>query len=108
MSDDMEDTRAFVRHLFGGPHPPRDIVPGEGLTRDALLEQNAAAGTTRTVFIPGTVMEDVDGAPIGMTEGRYETVIVGASVVTEAQVTAAGLTSDDLPNLHITERKDKP
>jgi hypothetical protein len=106
MTDDR-DNAAWIRNLLHSDIP-RDIVPGSGLDRDTLLHQNAmVSDIAREVTIPGEVIEDVDGNIIGMTASRTEHVSFGGAVVTRAQLDAAGLTPEDVPNLHVLEPPTK-
>lgn len=106
-----DETRDWVRSVFGkNPPPPRDIVPGSGLSREDLLRQNANVGSVVDFHIPGEILEDSDGNPIGMTPSRTEKTIFGGASVTPAQLEAVGLTPDDVPNLDVVEpprRKDQ-
>lgn len=71
------------------------------LTRNQLLELNAAVNRPVTVKEPGEVLTDLDGTPtaVGPTT-KSEASIFGA-IVSTGEVAAAGLTPTDLPNLRI-------
>jgi hypothetical protein len=83
---------------------PRDVIP-TGMTADALRQLNTIVGKNITVQEPGEIIEDVNGVPIGVTESTTMTAMLGEPVVTAAEVQAAGLTPEDLPNLNIVEKE---
>lgn len=102
--DGDDDRRELARRLFDPSNsPPADVVPGSGLTREVLLAQNAATGTWQKVRIPGEVILDVDGNPIGMEPSREESVCFGGTVVTRSQLEKLGLTPDDVPNVKVMD-----
>lgn len=101
MSEPIDDeTREWLHSIFGDP-VPRDIVPGSGLTREDVIAQNAATGTTRDVVVPGQPIEDADGNIIAMTAPRTEAVTFGGTVITQAQADKFGLTQEEIPNVKI-------
>lgn len=95
-----DETGEFLRHLMDREPVPRDIVPGAGMTRETMLRQNAAVGTWSQVTVPGEVLLDVDGCPIGMTASTTEGVYFGGVIVTRSQLARLGLTPEDVPKLH--------
>lgn len=102
--DDMNAWRTEVREMFARAREvPRDVVPGPGPTRDDLVRWNATVGQVVTGTIPGRLIEDVDGMPLGVEPSREITSIFGGASVTTAQLDAAGLTPDDVPNLDVID-----
>lgn len=106
--DDLDDTRAFLRRLFTEAREvtiPADVVPYPELTRaerrEHLLTLNECADTWTEVTLPGEVVLDVDGIPIGVSAPRTECVYRAGSVITERDLERAGLTADDVPKLTI-------
>lgn len=95
-----DDTRAWLRSIFGDP-PPRDIVPGPGLTRDDVLRMNAMTGKPVTATYPGDVITDVDGIPIGVQPSRTEEITFGGVALTRRQLADLDLTPEDVPNVHV-------
>lgn len=104
MNEDDRESVDWLREVFEKQPPaPRDVVPAEGLTRDDLLRMNEAVGTAATGTIPGKVIVDVDGLPIGVEESRTETTVFGGAVVTSADLERNGLTADDVPHLTVMD-----
>lgn len=86
--------------------PPEDIVPPDGprgLTREALIQQNNAVGTVGEYEIPGEVLLDPDGVPVGVGPSSVGRTYIGATFVTRAQLEALGLTEEEVPNVKIVE-----
>ena len=98
-----DETRDFLKHLFGGDHAPRDIVPGEGLTIEALRRQNDMTGKVVPITIPGEVILDVDGMPIGVEPSTTTRGYFGGTVITQADVDRLGIDPDDFPNIKIMD-----
>jgi len=80
---------------------PRDIVPGSGLTREDLRRMNDATGKPCTGTIPGQVICDVDGVPIGVEPSREVASIFGGVVITRADAERLNVTPDEFPNVRI-------
>ncbi|KUI37595.1 hypothetical protein AU195_18275 [Mycobacterium sp. IS-1496] len=101
--DEQDDQmREWAREVFGSAErPPQDIVPTPGLTRKALERQSAATGKPCTGTIPGKVICDPDGIPIGVEESRTVTGIFGGTVITEAEAERLGIAPDELPGITI-------
>lgn len=105
--DDHDERRAFLRRLFDAPRQtvPADVVPQREPNRDErrehLLTLNANADTWAEMTVPGDVILDVDGMPIGVSAPRTEGVYRAASVITERDLERAGLTADAVPNLTV-------
>lgn len=102
-----DETRAWLRRLFDDrDHPPADVVPARRLTpaerREHYLHLNGIAGTWAEVTIPGEVILDADGWPVGFEAPRTETVHRDAAV-TVAELEVVGLTPEDVPNLTVWE-----
>lgn len=101
MDDDIRD---FLGDLFGDP-PPRDTVPPTSITLDDLQRMNDMVGKPVTVTIPGKVITDVDGVPIGVTESRTEPGGMFVAIVSRREIAALGLTPEDVqrdfPNLTV-------
>lgn len=96
-----EPTREWLRCTFGDP-PARDVVPGGGLTVEALRRMNDAAGTVVELTIPGEVVTDVDGLPIAVAPPRVERAELGGAVITQAEADRLGIDPADFQNIHIT------
>lgn len=110
-----DETREFLRRLFdSSDRPPEDVVPHERATpaemREHYLRMNAIAGTWVEVTIPGDVILDPDGVPIGVGESRTELTYHGGAVVMRYQLEDVGLTPEDVPNLSILDhpRRSRP
>ncbi|MBU3749818.1 MAG: hypothetical protein FGM52_05105 [Mycobacterium sp.] len=82
--------------------PPADVVPHEGLTRDALLGLNLLAGSGRLVTVQDGALR-VDGNTVAVSGPEVYTDHVSAPVVTRAAVERAGLTPADVPNLWVVD-----
>lgn len=93
MDEGDEELRAWVRHVFGDP-APRDVVPGDGLTVQALDRMNAAVGKAGTGTVPGQVVCDPDGLPIGVGPSRTVTGEIGPAVVSSTDLDRLGLSID--------------
>lgn len=102
------ETRDYLRSVFGSP-PPRDVVRGSGLTREAVIHQNDMTGKTVQITIPGHVIEDADGNPIGMTPSETSTGTFGGTCMTLRELEAVGLTPEQVPNIRVIDepRKDQ-
>lgn len=83
---------------------PRDVVPARGLDREALIELNAAVGGYVEVIVPGEVVADLDGIPSAVGPSTVERASIARCVVMAADVERAGLTAEELPNIHVVER----
>ncbi|WP_137149465.1 hypothetical protein [Mycolicibacterium sp. CR10] len=106
MTDNEHDDREAARQVFGNPSPiPADIVPTPGLTREDLERQSAAAMKPCTGSIPGQVICDVDGNPIGVEETRYVTAVFAGTAITDVQAEQLGITAGELPGIHIISTK---
>lgn len=81
--------------------PPRDIIPGPGLTRDAVLALNDAAGSDTNVLHPGQMTFDSDGTPTGMTPSRTTTDGVATPIIPRTVLDQFGITPEEVPNVHI-------
>lgn len=101
--DEQDDEmRDWVRQVFGtAERTPPDIVPTPGLTREALERQSAAAGKPCSGTIPGKVICDPNGIPIGVEESRTVTGIFGGTVITEAEAERLGIEPGELPGITI-------
>ncbi|WP_226438617.1 hypothetical protein [Rhodococcus yananensis] len=99
-----DNTRTWLRDLFGDP--PRDDTRGPGLDRETILRQNDMAGKVVHVTIPGQLVEDADGNPIGMTPNLTESSYFGVCM-TLRNLAEAGLTPDDVPNIRIVDEPRK-
>ncbi|HEY7053684.1 MAG TPA: hypothetical protein VH496_16345 [Mycobacterium sp.] len=112
MTDEDDQAREFVRHLFStADSPPRDVVPGSGPTREDYLRWNETADTIVEVTLPGEVLLDSDGVPNGMTPATTQTVYAAAVVVSTAELAKVGLSPDDVPNLRVLDppgKQDQP
>lgn len=82
---------------------PPDVVPRRQVQRDALLALNSAVGEVCVVYTPGELLEDVDGAPLGVSDSEFQHFTMARPTVHLAAVQAAGLTAADLPNLRIID-----
>lgn len=99
-----DETREFLTHLFeAADSVPEDVVPPTQLTRDErrehLLLMNRIADTYAEITIPGEVILDIDGLPVGVEAARTETVMRGGAVISTRDLELAGLTAEDVPNL---------
>ena len=100
-----DETREFLAHLFDrNDSVPEDIVPPTPMTREErrehLLFMNRIADTYAEITLPGEVILDVDGMPVGVGPARTEWVHRSACVTT-ADLERAGLTADDVPKLSV-------
>lgn len=104
-----DETRAFLRHLFdrSDDTPPQDVVPTGKATpaemREHYLHMNEIAGTWVKITIPGEVLLDPDGMPIGVGPSRVENAYHGGAGVMRYQLEDVGLTPKDVPKLHIID-----
>lgn len=97
-----DETSDFLRDLFNRlDDAPADVVPPSGMTRQDYINQNDATGKTVTVTIPGEVIYDVDGSPIGVEPPQVSEATFAGACVTRAQLAAVGLTPEDVPNLTV-------
>lgn len=101
---DREEFREHLRALFSEREQiPADVMPYREATteerRRHLLTLNATVGTWAEVTIPGEVITNPDGVPIGMTPVRTEIVYRGGGAFTREHLARAGLTPEDVPNL---------
>lgn len=105
MTDD-DETRDFLRHLFGDPadRPPRDVIAMTGgLTRADLERQSANYGKRCQGVIPGEIIEGLDGDIIGMTESRSVASTYGGTFITKSQAEQFGIAEGDLPGIFIID-----
>lgn len=97
-----ENLRRVTRELFKDPPPPRDTVPGAGVTladilaADALMA-NDAAGVVGAV--PGEVILDEDGSPVGVAPSTPTVGEFGGRVITPADVERLGIDPADHPSI---------
>lgn len=82
------------------PVPP-DVVARTGITADVIRLLDAAQHQPVTVTIPGEVLTDPDGVPVGMTEPRTVTGTLTARVARQ-DLTDTGLTEQEVPNVGLT------
>lgn len=82
---------------------PADVVPKAGITADTLLRLNSAIGQQISHQEPGEIMTDLDGVPIAAEDPTITEATLGGAVVTAAEVKAAGLTPDDIPNIDVID-----
>lgn len=98
-----DETRAWLRDLFAAARaddgPPADVVPHERrpLDRAELLRLNDLSGWAE-VTLPGEIILDADGWPTGAGPTRTE-VVHRSTAVTTADLEAAGLRPEDVPEL---------
>lgn len=104
---DPEQTREAVRRLCANTgQAPRDVVASTGLTREVLELQSAAyvrseQGRPSTGTIPGEILLDPDGVPVGVGLSRTVTASFGGTFITAAQAEQFGIEARDLPGIHI-------
>lgn len=87
--------------VMPGPVPP-DIVPRNPVTAAAIRLLDTAQHQPVTITIPGDVLTDPEGVPVGMTEPRTVTGLLAARVA-RADITRTGLTEEEVPNVRITD-----
>jgi hypothetical protein len=105
---DHDDERDFVRALFASAErPPADIVPTAGLTREALERQSAAYGKPCTGTIPGEILTDPDGYPLGVAESRSVSGIFGGVGITATEAERLGIKPGELPGVFIIETENE-
>ncbi|MGD7707250.1 hypothetical protein [Microlunatus sp. Y2014] len=75
--------------------------PKRGLTREALAIMNAAAGKPVEYSVPGELLEDVDGQPLGVGPTEVGTAILGRPIISQAEADRLGVTQEEFPNVHI-------
>lgn len=100
MKDEDREAQGGIFGLSRG-EIPRDVVPPSGLTREALRRMNDATGKPCTGTIPGEVICDVDGRPIGVGPSREVTSIFGGVVISKADAVRLNVTPDEFPNVRI-------
>lgn len=102
--------RDALRDLFAADEQtPRDVVPPTGLTRADLERQSAMYGKSVEGTVPGDVITDPDGNPIGVTESRTVSAIYGGTAISQAEADRLGITPGELPGIYIiaNPRKDQ-
>lgn len=110
--DDPDETREAVRRLFANAdQTPRDVMPQPGLTREVLEQQSAAyvrseQGHSSTGTIPGELIEDPDGQPIGVGPSRTVATSFGGTFITQRQAEQFGIEPGDLPGIHIIDNEE--
>ncbi|CQD20028.1 hypothetical protein BN970_04599 [Mycolicibacterium conceptionense] len=110
--DDPDETREAVRRLFANTaQAPRDVVPSTGLTREDLERQSAAyvrseQGQPSTGTIPGEILLDPDGMPVGVGPSRTVTASFGGTFITAAQAEQFGIAPDELPGIFIIDNEE--
>lgn len=111
MDDEMRD---WLARLFEtSDQPPDDVVPTTKATPDEMrqhyLRMNEIAGTWVEITIPGEVILDVDGMPIGVEPSRVENAYHGGAGVTRYQLEDVGLKPEDVPKLKVIDapRRDR-
>lgn len=82
---------------------PEDIVPRAGLDRETILKLNTIALQHATYHVPGELLEDVDGLPLGVGPSTTEPVTIARPVITRTELENAGLTEEEIPNIRIRE-----
>ena len=94
------------QHMSDHPRrSPRDVVAFTQPTRKQILEWNAMVGTAMPVSQPGDFKVDSDGTPLSVGPSSTAPELIGALPVYADQLTAAGLTPDDVPNLIVYHRE---
>lgn len=83
------------------PVPP-DVLPPKGMTADTIRALNRAQHQTISITVPGDVLTDPEGLPVGMTEPRTVTGTLAARI-SGADIDRSGLTREDVPNVRITD-----
>lgn len=74
------------------------------MNREQLLELNDMSDGSLVKFMgEPTIIEDVNGMPIGMDATPVHWAKLDGVTVTAAEVRDAGLTPADLPNLNVSE-----
>lgn len=105
MMDD--DEREAMRALFATTaQPPRDVVPTAGLTREDLERQSANYMQPVEGTIPGEVITDPDGVPIGVIESRTVHAIFAGTAITTTEARRLGIAPGELPGVHIINTKE--
>lgn len=82
------------------PVPP-DVVPRQGVTADTIRALDSAQYQTVSITVPGDVLTDPDGLPVGMTEPRTVTGTLTARI-SGADIDRNGLTREEVPHVRIT------
>ena len=105
--NDRQEFREYARALFANVEcPPRDVVPPTGLTREALERQSAAYLKPCISTIPGEVICDTDGYPIGVTESRSVSAIFAGTAISKVDADRLGIAAGELPGIHIIETRN--
>ena len=96
---DFNDLAAVIRDGMAN-RPPKDTVPSQGATRDALLAlDRIVAGSRIDAVIPPEISTDDTGLPTGV--GEHTHARVAGAIVTRGRLERAGLTEADVPHLTI-------
>lgn len=85
------------------PPPPEDVVPRRGLDADTIQMLDAAQGQQIEITIPGNVLTDPDGVPIGVEAPTVATGSLAGVTIARADLAATGLTPQEVPNVRITD-----
>lgn len=98
--NDRDELRDQLAALFDrSDAAPRDVVPSEGLTLDDIRRADQLMNTQVTGTIPGEVVTDVDGVPIGVGPSQTVTSEFGGMVISQADVDRLGINPDDHPSI---------
>lgn len=99
---DINILQAAVDH-YRTNRPPVDIEPRKPLTREDILDLDAAAGTTTTIRHPGQMILDPDGLPVGMTASHTTHDTIAPPILRRTVLDQAGLTPEEVPNVRIID-----
>lgn len=99
--DDQDEGRPEAwLGAFDDP-PPRDVAPSSGLTRAALERMSDAVGKPGRGLLPGELLEDVDGQPLGVTGSRPVATVFGGAVIFESDARRLNVQPGELPGIKI-------
>lgn len=83
---------------------PTDTVPPAPPTREQILWANNALGKGVRFVVPGAVLEDPDGVPTHVAPSTvYEMPLMNPLQYTRAQLVAAGVDPEEVPNVNIVD-----
>ncbi|OBA87127.1 hypothetical protein A5642_20545 [Mycolicibacterium mucogenicum] len=106
LNADPESTVAELRDALDAILKDAGTSPGAALYTDiAAMLDNALPEATGT--IPGELITDPDGNPLGVGPSRTVTTSFGGTFITAAQADQFGITPGELPGIHIIDSKEQ-
>ncbi len=97
----LEPDEAEMQRRLVGDLPTPDVVPPRGMSRADILRANARAGTYVEGTVPGEIVYDADGVPVGVGDSEPFAGKFSELTVTQRQLDDVGLTREEVPHVRV-------